>query len=324
MLNKKLIYCCFVLLSGCGNNNVDIVKSGRMDYDNSYTISDAFDTRKICEKTSWNETKDSLERDIVQYICFFNENEKFLDERLNFNISRLQNEFSSKLEQRKMDINNYKIKLKNHTSEIEHIKKVIDSHEKLIVKYESYDFNNDEKVIDLRNQLESELNGRNDEYIVSRFKEQIAQRLSYLNRKVETEIKHYENVVKTNNKSLIDYQNRMNSTKVELDSLIAQFDGYKSNLELEEKNAILKYKDTFSKGNPKVVEYFNWTVDKDGEFYLAESGLALERNGVIVKSSEYNDLSVMKVLDFIYEDPYKFNSFLDSKFYFEGASRIID
>lgn len=58
----------FILLSGCGDSQVDKVKNARSD-NPDYTYGQFLDNRKHCNKTSWKSMKDDRGRIIVEYSC---------------------------------------------------------------------------------------------------------------------------------------------------------------------------------------------------------------------------------------------------------------
>lgn len=55
-------------LSGC-NEAIDTVKSSRLNYNDKFTIDEAFSNRKICQKVTWDLIKDDRGRELVQYKC---------------------------------------------------------------------------------------------------------------------------------------------------------------------------------------------------------------------------------------------------------------
>jgi len=59
-------------LAGCGNNDIDAVKKQTLDQDQSYTVGQSFDNRKVCDSVKWDEITDDRGRKIVEYRCTFN------------------------------------------------------------------------------------------------------------------------------------------------------------------------------------------------------------------------------------------------------------
>ncbi len=64
-----LVAAVALMLSGCGDSNVQTVKQTSLSLDKSISIGNALDNRKICSNVSWSETKDERGRVIVGYLC---------------------------------------------------------------------------------------------------------------------------------------------------------------------------------------------------------------------------------------------------------------
>lgn len=58
-----------MFLVSCGDNSIEKVKSMVTSVDDSITIGNAYDNRKICKSIDWKEYKDERDRDIVKYTC---------------------------------------------------------------------------------------------------------------------------------------------------------------------------------------------------------------------------------------------------------------
>lgn len=58
-----------LLLAGCGSSDIDIVKEGRLEYFQEFTVGQAFDNRKVCSSTKWGTIEDDRGRTIVEYTC---------------------------------------------------------------------------------------------------------------------------------------------------------------------------------------------------------------------------------------------------------------
>jgi hypothetical protein len=69
---KVLMVGLSASLVGCGNSDIDAVKKQALDQDQSYTVEQAFDNRKVCDSVKWDEITDNRGRKIVEYRCFFN------------------------------------------------------------------------------------------------------------------------------------------------------------------------------------------------------------------------------------------------------------
>ncbi|QLF94882.1 hypothetical protein HW090_17510 [Pseudomonas sp. ABC1] len=55
-------------LTGC-DQDIESIKSSRLEFNDTYTIDQAFSNREICEHVTWTTKKDSRDRKLVQYRC---------------------------------------------------------------------------------------------------------------------------------------------------------------------------------------------------------------------------------------------------------------
>ncbi len=58
-----------VSLQGCGSSDINLVKSGVMDFNKTLTIGQAFDNWQNCSKSSWSDFKSSNGQRVVQFTC---------------------------------------------------------------------------------------------------------------------------------------------------------------------------------------------------------------------------------------------------------------
>ena len=56
-------------LCGCGQSDIDRVKSMLVPENATYTVGQAFGTRKVCAATTWTEFTDDRGRRVVEYRC---------------------------------------------------------------------------------------------------------------------------------------------------------------------------------------------------------------------------------------------------------------
>jgi hypothetical protein len=68
MKKIALIFCAVFILSGCGSN-VEMVKSGVMDFNQTTTIGQALDGWKSCKAKSWEEFITDNGVPVVQFTC---------------------------------------------------------------------------------------------------------------------------------------------------------------------------------------------------------------------------------------------------------------
>ncbi|MBD8898468.1 hypothetical protein [Rhodanobacter sp. DHG33] len=88
-------------LAACGNNDISIVKKQTLDQDQSYTVGQAFDNRKVCDSVKWDEITDDRGRKIVEYRCFFNG----VDDYVNTAEANATNKINSMAKMAKHDYN---------------------------------------------------------------------------------------------------------------------------------------------------------------------------------------------------------------------------
>jgi hypothetical protein len=69
-------------LAGCSNSDIDAVKKQTLDQDQSYTVGQAFDNRKVCDSVKWDEITDDRGRKIVEYRCTFNSVDDYVNNAL--------------------------------------------------------------------------------------------------------------------------------------------------------------------------------------------------------------------------------------------------
>lgn len=74
----------------CSDTSVNKIKESRLfDYPD-FTISEAFDNRKVCSRTEWETFNDERKREVVQYRCYFNGVKDHYEKRVNDQLKRLQ------------------------------------------------------------------------------------------------------------------------------------------------------------------------------------------------------------------------------------------
>lgn len=58
-MKRLSILTCIALLSGCGSSDLDLVKDGYMDFNQTSTIGQILDNWRSCESSEWAETVES-------------------------------------------------------------------------------------------------------------------------------------------------------------------------------------------------------------------------------------------------------------------------
>ena len=58
-----------LLLAGCSDTNIDLVKKAYLDSSNTTTFSNVLDNKSYCEKVEWSVFNDNIDRVVVQYLC---------------------------------------------------------------------------------------------------------------------------------------------------------------------------------------------------------------------------------------------------------------
>lgn len=68
---KTAIPATIVLgLAGCGDNTIDAVKNEYIDSQQTTTLGQILDNRRLCDSVEWQSLTDSMDRDVVEYTCF--------------------------------------------------------------------------------------------------------------------------------------------------------------------------------------------------------------------------------------------------------------
>ena len=70
--HAAVVFAMTVALAGCSNSDINAVKKQTLGQDQSYTVEQVFDHRKVCDSIKWDEITDGRGRKIVEYRCTFN------------------------------------------------------------------------------------------------------------------------------------------------------------------------------------------------------------------------------------------------------------
>ncbi len=77
-LKKFVLLCVFCLISssltGCGDSDINLVKSGVLSFDTSITVEDAFEGNQVLRNVEWDAMEDSQKRKYVQVSADVNMN----------------------------------------------------------------------------------------------------------------------------------------------------------------------------------------------------------------------------------------------------------
>lgn len=148
---KKILYFLPMLIIGCGDSsNVTSVKGMVLDYvDNSITLGNALDTRKICSSVKWDEYKDSRNREIVRYTCVFNEYKNYFSDYVNLSEIEVSN-YSNKINSQAQETEKIEINLKNRIKEAtNYYNAVMSIDDDVLDKYKGYfSFDRSKPIID--------------------------------------------------------------------------------------------------------------------------------------------------------------------------------
>jgi len=151
-MNKIKIITLTLSLSlyGCGDGNIDIVKNGYTNYDDTLTISQAFDNRKVCNEVDWTSFNDDRERLIIQYKCHINGVNSFYIDKKNSIKKHIDMQFSSALTEAKRLYNQevdsqqfYRKEISKNIIEKDKAEKTIISLKELDAKIKVYSYKNE-------------------------------------------------------------------------------------------------------------------------------------------------------------------------------------
>jgi len=82
-------------LAGCSNSDISAVKKQTLQQDQSYTVEQAFDHRKVCDSVKWDEITDDRGRKIVEYRCTFNGVDDYFNHALANATKKLKDQYQS-------------------------------------------------------------------------------------------------------------------------------------------------------------------------------------------------------------------------------------
>src|SRR5690606_10176138 len=68
-MKRLSILTCIALLSGCGSSDLNLVKDGYMDFNQTSTIGQILDNWRSCESSEWAETVESNGVSKVVFSC---------------------------------------------------------------------------------------------------------------------------------------------------------------------------------------------------------------------------------------------------------------
>jgi hypothetical protein len=66
---KYFTILTILLLASCSSSNIDKVKDGTMEFNETTTIGNVLDNYKICSNTEWSEFKTDIGEEVVSFIC---------------------------------------------------------------------------------------------------------------------------------------------------------------------------------------------------------------------------------------------------------------
>jgi len=354
-----LILSSIWLLQACGSNEIDTVKNGRMEYDESYSIGATFDNRNMCSSVSWQYIEDSSGRNVVEYQCFFKGSGELLDKKYDQNVANLTWKINSEIESKQKELDDHSKRINENKKNVE---KYASGMQMLEEQIKQIDSGESKKIKEAKNDIEWLRQGGIDERFSPHWRN-IKTQESFIERgdsveyrkkliaehkaKAEGDRSWILELAESELLSLIKQEKiKATSLKNELDQLTkakntANTAAEKGELELsglrvksEKEIKTLKskipesidlYKEQFYKDEPTFVEYYQWTVDDDESFYFASAGLRLIRDDKVENIRKYNNRSLNEALAIAYQKPKAFNSIIDSKFYdYEAGGLLIE
>lgn len=123
-----------IILSGCSDSNIDYIKSSRLNADETFTIEQAFDNRKLCDDVAWVSATDDRDRVIVQYQCKLVKpiaaikelDEKRLESATNSR-ANLENSIEEQQKKEALEIAELKVKIKATDEKLSNTREHFDS-----------------------------------------------------------------------------------------------------------------------------------------------------------------------------------------------------
>lgn len=131
----RIIMVSFIL-SACSDNNIDLVKNGKFNFGDDFSIGDLLDNRSVCSNIEWIENKES---NSILYSCTLKKGNKFFSFDEGY-ANKLRNETYEK----KLEL--YKNKAENQINELQDNLILLDTENKKIKTLKSINENFFQKV----------------------------------------------------------------------------------------------------------------------------------------------------------------------------------
>lgn len=135
----RIITVSFIL-SACSDNNIDLVKNGKFNFGDDFSIGDLLDNRSVCSNIEWIENKES---NSILYSCTLKKGNKFFSFDESY-ANKLRNETYEK----KLEL--YKNKTENQINKLQENLVLLDAENKKIKNLKSINENFFQKVNDER------------------------------------------------------------------------------------------------------------------------------------------------------------------------------
>ncbi|GHF11604.1 hypothetical protein GCM10017044_01750 [Kordiimonas sediminis] len=278
------------LLYGCGSNEIDVVKNGRLHEKAAFTIGDIFDNRALCSSTSWDYTTDDKGREVVEYSCTLNGSKALLDLMYHSYANAHAASLSGALQSSQQKLNSLTTRIEENKEKIAKYERGIVSIKDTIPQLEA---GMAEAVSDVERQnYSSTLTSRRNEI------QQLVRAKEYAMNELEKSEDSYQTLASR-------IEEEMKAQGPEVSDILDTF------------------KDRFYADDPIFTEYYQWTV-QDQSYHLAAAGMRLERDGEVESFVPYGDRGIEEALAIAHGKPIEFSAIEDSKFYFYKADWLLE
>lgn len=107
-MKKLSIFFMVGALSGCGQSDIEFVRTSYADSARTVSFSQLLDNRELCQNTRWEEFENERKQKIVSYTCTFNNSYDYLSSERDKFLSQGRNEFESMRDRLVEDIDKFK------------------------------------------------------------------------------------------------------------------------------------------------------------------------------------------------------------------------
>lgn len=70
LIQYSSVFLVMVVVVGCSDSNVEMVRNGKLDFDRSITVGQALENRNFCDDIEWSSSQDDKGRVYVDHTCY--------------------------------------------------------------------------------------------------------------------------------------------------------------------------------------------------------------------------------------------------------------